>query len=422
MRIQYFSIIAIVIALINTPDIHAEKISETKGKLLIVGGALSADNESVYRAFIDHLPSKQSQIAIIPVASGKPVKNADTFKENLMRYGFSQDKIAVVPLAVKDDPTTEYNEKLWSENANNPKIIEALEHADGFWFVGGDQMRIVDSLRSHPKRPSKLLTLLQKKLHLGAIIGGTSAGAAMMSDPMIAAGDSFATLTQKPAKHYKGMASQNHGRLYLHHGLGFFPYGLVDQHFDRKGRLGRLVRALTETDVVMGFGVDEDTGMLVELATGNVSVVGSGNVVIVDTKNALTKRMPFLIRDASISVLSPSDQYNLENQRVSIQGKASSTIGNEYSNSDIYQGAGMALGNQRLAQLLGYELIDNAASKEVKRYSFIETGDGFVYHFRQTEKSNGFWRYISGTKEQYTIVNVELDIQPVQVNIKTIDQ
>ncbi|NRA43187.1 MAG: cyanophycinase, partial [Pseudomonadales bacterium] len=401
-----------IFLLAMAPHLHA-----AKGKLLIVGGALGADNQSVYQAFINNLPSAESKIAIVPAASGKPVTNANKFRQDLIRYGVSAENIFILPLAVRDDPNTKFDESSWRDNAAQPALARQLQDIDGFWFVGGDQMRILDSLLDKPKQPSRLYKAMLQRLNDGALIGGTSAGAAMMSHPMIAAGDSFSALSSVPAEHYYGMESQEYGALYLHHGLGFFPYGIIDQHFDRKARLGRLIRSLSETGIDKGYAVDEDTGMLIDLHKNTLEVVGMANVTIVNAKQAQFSNKPFSAKNLSLSLLAPGDRYDLSNDKLIKNDDTASTVGNEYASGEPHQGAGLALPNHRLDQLLGYELLDNAKSEEVRRYSFLENGKGFRYRFRQVKDSDAYWRYRSGARDQYTILGVKMDIEPVSVAI-----
>lgn len=189
-----------------------------------------------------------------------------------------------------------FDESTWRDNGYQPALAEQIERFDGFWFLGGDQMRIGESLRRMPDQDSPALAAMRRVLARGGVIGGTSAGAAMMSDPMIAGGDSFNALRLAPASYAERTEGSDGGRLYLHHGLGFFPYGLVDQHFDRRARLGRLVRALIETGVGMGFAVDEDSAMLVDLARGGLTALGSATVTVIDVRGAAWQRNPFAVR------------------------------------------------------------------------------------------------------------------------------
>ncbi len=241
----------------------------------------------------------------------------------------------------------------------------------------------------------------------------------MMSSPMIAAGDSFSSLTVEPAEHYAGIETQEKGQLYLHHGLGFFPFGITDQHFDRRARLGRLVRALAETGRDFGYAVDEDTGMLVDLDTHHLTAVGSGNVTVVNASAASFERSPFSAENVVLSVLASGDRYSIRDLAV-VNPSGDATIGNEYFSSRAFHGAGIALGNPRLDQLLGSELMDNDRNTTIRRYNFVEDGSGFMYTFSTTDNSRGFWSDAEGSLDRYTVENIRLDITPVEISV-TVD-
>lgn len=235
-----------------------------------------------------------------------------------------------------------------------------------------------------------------------------------MSTPMIGAGDSFASVVEEPAEHYEGIETQERGQLYLHHGLGFFPYGITDQHFDRRARLGRLVRALAETDVRAGYAVDEDTAMLVSFESREITALGSGTVTIVDASRAMFNEAPFAASNVEISILSDGDRFSLDDDVVT-HTAGDPTADNEYYSSTAYHGAGMALGSARLDKLLGSELADNSRNDVIRRYSFLESGEGFMYRFSKTEDTRGFWNDGGGSEDRYTVENIRLDIVPVEI-------
>ena len=387
------------------------------GNLVIVGGALSSDTESIYRAFIDGRPARRPAIAIIPAASGKPSDSAAAFKRDLVRYGVDEELIQVLPIAIRDDSTTpELDESQWKDNGHDELLADAIERFGAFWFVGGDQIRITDTLLPAEDRPSVVLTAIREQHRRGAVIGGTSAGAAVMSSPMIGAGDSFAALTVEPANHYAGVETQERGQLYLHHGLGFFPFGITDQHFDRRARLGRLVRALAESGIQHGYAVDEDTAMLVDFASREITAIGSGNVTIVNATSASFQDEPFGARNVSLSILSAGDRFSVEQGAV-VHTSGEPTNGNEYFSSEAYHGAGIALGNSRLDALLGSELADNSHNEVIRRYNFLESGSGFMYRFGKTAHTRGFWSNAGGSEDRYTVENIRLDIVPVRISI-----
>jgi len=385
------------------------------GKLLIVGGGLSDDTHAIHQAFLDALPSPDSKVAIVPLASSNPVRSANSFKKELLLLGAESNNIRVLRLAMVDDKSTAADESLWAKNAWNLTLAAELQEVDGFWFVGGDQMRIIEALQPQPNEVSPVLKTLRLRLQDGAVIGGTSAGAAIMSQPMVAAGDSFSALTLPAAKHYSGLESQEQGQLYLHHGLGFFPYGIIDQHFDRKARLGRLARTLAQTQTSIGYGVDEDTAMLVDLDNHQFEVVGHGNVTVLDSANADFSEQPFSAHNLQLSVLGSGDRFDLQKRQL-LPTEAQATIGKEYADDHPVQGAGLALPNARLSQLLGYQLLDNAGATQIDRYSFDASGAAVRYRFRQQKNSQGYWRTV-GSADLYGISQVAFDIEPVNIKI-----
>jgi cyanophycinase len=243
------------------------------GSLLIVGGALRDDNAAVHKALIEAL-LPDGPLVIIPAASGRPARSAAGFSNSLQAYGLGPGRIEVFRLAVRDDSdTTDVDESQWAKNAWDKDKVADVEDAAGFWFTGGDQTRITQTLLGPEGKESPLLQLIKKRLAAGAVVGGTSAGAAIMSKDMIAGGVSFTALLEPLASAYTESEDQDGGRLYLSRGLGFLASGIVDQHFDRKARLGRLVRALAATEQQRGFGIDEDTALFIKLGSERARVL-----------------------------------------------------------------------------------------------------------------------------------------------------
>lgn len=399
------------------------KSSAGAGSLLIVGGALRSDNAAVYRAFIEGMPKQFPDVAIVPAASGRPNHYAQQFLADLRSHGF-EGEVRILPIAVKDDKSTEaIDESEWLNGGRDEAVARSLQGVGGIWFVGGDQTRITRTLLDERGGDTPVLAAIREQLAKGAIVGGTSAGAAIMSHTMIAAGDSLSALTLPGVDTYQGMESQESGQLLMSRGLGFLPVGVVDQHFDRKARLGRLVRALGNVAGAgeqLGFGVDEDTAILVDLDAASMKVLGAGTLVVADARGAnfADAQEDFAARDLRVSVLSHGDSYHWRERRVEASG--GETQGNEAFGYRAAQGAGIALANPRLDQLLGFSLLDNSETRELRRYAFDDqTGKGVLFRFRQDDQSRGFWSYGSGTKDQYSVIDVALDIEPVSVAVST---
>ena len=283
-------------------------VQAENGRLLIVGGGLSLDNEAVYQAFIDNRPEDMPGIAIIAAAAPDPASRAATFAGELMFYGVSPDTITIVQIALIDDPDTpDVDESAWASNADNAEEIAKIENAGAIWIAGGDQLRLNQLLLQPDGSDSPMLAAIRARLETGAIIGGISAGAAAISSPMIARGDAFGALFS-PAEE---SPSESDGRLALMTGLRLFSPFIVDQHFCQRGRLGRLARATMDQPQAarIGIGVDEDTALLVNLADRNASVIGRGAMTLLDGRRAAVTSNGFA--DMELTRLHDGDGINL---------------------------------------------------------------------------------------------------------------
>lgn len=138
-----------------------------------------------------------------------------------------------------------------------------LERCAAVFFVGGDQLRITSLLGG-----TAFHQALRGQWDKGLIIAGTSAGASMMSSTMIVEGFAQAP----PSRAVVRMAA----------GMGLWDNVVIDQHFTQRGRIGRLLAAVAQNPAVLGVGIDEDTALLVDLNTQNMTVYGSQNVTILD--------------------------------------------------------------------------------------------------------------------------------------------
>lgn len=205
-----------------------------------------------------------------------------------------------------------------------------LQRLDGIFFSGGDQARHLESLLSRGpsgdgRRPSTQLQLLQERYRAGRmVVAGTSAGDAVQSGgtwqgrpvPMIGGGESLAALSKgfAPGRGPAVEGSELSGTFYREGGLGFFQFGPLDSHFSIRAREGRLVRLVVDSGLHYGFGVDENTALIVGLPCpdGNttMTVMGEGGVFIVDARNAVCMSAsgePFDMRGARIHYVTAGD-------------------------------------------------------------------------------------------------------------------
>ncbi|MCM3151387.1 cyanophycinase [Priestia megaterium] len=390
-----------------------------KGNLLIAGGALGSSNSSVYNKFINLAGGKQAKIGIVPAASTK-FDSSNQFKSDLIKYGVKAENIEILPISNHDFKGTSENESTWKTNMNSDKLAQKVKGLTGIWFVGGDQTLITGSLRNENGSDSKVLQAIWDTYKKGAVLGGTSAGAAIMSNTMLAGGDSYGALSYGFTDTYDDMTQQEQGPAYLEKGLGFFQYGLVDQHFDNKARLGRLIATAYEkgNKNQLSYGIDEDTAMVVNNKEKQIEVVGRGGITLVDLAKVQTNdKFPSDYKNIVISCITPGDKVNITTKEIVINPAKTSTRKNEYYSEKVGPNTGLFSPHGVLRKFLAYDLIDNAQSKEIKSYAFNQN-KGFELTFRKSPESNGYWAYTDGQKDDYSIVKVALDIKPIKVAIK----
>jgi cyanophycinase len=295
---RYFSIWCAALLMLAAP-------ARGEGPLVIVGGGLADDNDAVFAAFLEALPAPDAAIAIIPAASGVPVQSAAAFAAQLERRGVAPARIRVIRLAVEDDPATPEDESRWAGHGDEAGEAARLAGVGGVWFTGGDQARIMATLLRADGRETAMLTAIRAAHRQGAVIGGTSAGAAIMSDPMIQQGD---PLSLVPG------AGEGREPILTGPGLGFLRRFLVDQHFGERARLPRLtaaLRAYPPQDRI-GLGIDEDTALVIAPDQQAARVVGRGHVTFLDARAAeFGRAAQFAVRGAVVEIVSADGTIDL---------------------------------------------------------------------------------------------------------------
>ena len=218
-----------------------------RGYIIPIGGAeKKTTGRNILKRFVSLAGGSRARIAIIPTASEEPGTGP--------RYEEVFRKLRVKELAVLPFDTR--------RECEDRESLEILSNATGVFLTGGNQLRLATTLGGTPV--AKQLRLMNAG---GVHIAGTSAGAAFLSEHMIAYGREGATPTS-------GMVS-------LSPGLGLTNRLIVDQHFRERDRLGRLLTALSFNPFAIGLGLDEDTAAFMS-PDETIEVVGSGGITIVD--------------------------------------------------------------------------------------------------------------------------------------------
>jgi cyanophycinase len=179
--------------------------------------------------------------------------------------------------------------------------VKLLDDVQGVFFSGGDQLRITSQIGDTP-----ITRRIQEIFQSGGVIGGTSAGASVMCETMLVRGTS--------------RESHRIGDLHLAAGLGLIHDVIIDQHFAERGRMGRLLGAVAQNPRLLGIGIDEDTGIVVE--GSDFGVIGSGAVYVVDGEGVTSSNIAeekddrtLSIYDVRLHVLSAGDRFDLPSRR-----------------------------------------------------------------------------------------------------------
>ncbi|WP_392542049.1 cyanophycinase [Oryzobacter telluris] len=261
----------------------------TTPTLFVIGGAEDrVGKASLLRHFLKLCGGRRSTIVVIPTASSFQDEVGASYTEVFTRLGASSVTIV--------NPATR-------EEAHDPELVAAIDAATGVFMSGGSQLRLSQLLPGTP-----LGDALHRAHDRGCVVGGTSAGASIVSDFMISMGDEGVTPRQR--------ASQ------VTAGLGLLRGVVVDQHFDQRARYGRLMSVIAPSPHLLGVGIDEDTAMVVSDGR-EFEVRGSGAVFVLDCTTARTDAAdaragaPVLVSGAIVHTLPAGSTFDLVQRRLS---------------------------------------------------------------------------------------------------------
>ncbi|MEM1211611.1 MAG: cyanophycinase [Planctomycetota bacterium] len=261
------------------------------GRLVIVGGALDPEHEAIYRSFLQGV-DESAKVGVVPLASGVPERSGPLTVQDIQQY-------TTKPARIFDTKLTNNR----PAEAGTRAMAKRLAECGALWFTGGDQSRITNAMRPETgDTPSyhAVLGILKR----GGTIGGTSAGAAMMSRHMITGGSSRDAMLLGANKGYD-VPGVGYGQ-----GMALLPLGLVDQHFLRRGRFGRLLVATGHHGERFGIGISENRALAVELDTLSATAVGDEAVTLIDLKDAMHSNHRW--SNIRVSLLSDGDGFDLK--------------------------------------------------------------------------------------------------------------
>lgn len=258
-----------------------------RGFIVPIGGAEDKEGAAnILRKFIEVAGGKSARIVIIPTAS--TLEDTGRRYEKLFRK-LGADEAKSLPFASRDD-------------AGKGEWLEYIEKANGIFVTGGNQLRLTTILGG-----TAVAKAIRRANARGVAVGGTSAGAAILSEHMIAYGAEGHT--------------PHAGAVSLVPGFGLTNRIIIDQHFRQRDRLGRLLTALAYNPFAVGIGLDEDTAAFID-HTKKITVVGAGAITIVDASElshssiADTKEgKPVCMTNVRLHVLVDGGTFDLETRR-----------------------------------------------------------------------------------------------------------
>ncbi|MDI1431084.1 MULTISPECIES: cyanophycinase [Polyangium] len=232
----------------SAPDAHGKDGHLQRGPLIAIGGAEDkVGARNVLREVVRHAGGpKQARIAVFPTASSIPTELAGTYEAIFRELGAD---VHVVRIESRSD-------------GEDPRILALVKEMTAVFFTGGDQGRIVTMLGG-----TELARTIRRAHRSGCVVAGTSAGASVLCDHMIAQGK-------------KGYAPRRE-LVMLAPGLGLTRKLVIDQHFAQRHRIGRLFSAVAMNPFLIGVGIDEDTAIVLR-SDKKMDVIGRGTVTIID--------------------------------------------------------------------------------------------------------------------------------------------
>lgn len=227
-------------------------------------------------------------IAVIPTASSIPDEVSKNYLEAFNKLGC--ENIHILDIRSRED-------------SEKPEYLEVMKKADCVMFSGGDQSNIVKYIDG----TSLDRIIRHKYIHESFVIAGTSAGAMCMSEEMITGG---------------GQEAFTKGATLMGKGMGFSPHFIIDSHFIRRGRFGRLAEAVSKFPLCVGIGLAEDTGLVIKEGH-ECEVIGSGMVILFDPRNIVHNNRdmvdegsPMSLTNLKVHILANGDKLDIKKRRI----------------------------------------------------------------------------------------------------------
>jgi cyanophycinase len=221
------------------------------GPVMVIGGAEDRfRDKQILARFVKFAGGSEGNVVVISTASSLGDEATQRYRELFTDLGIPR----VTGLRPEE-----------RDEADDPAVVEPLREATGVFLTGGNQSRLTQVVGG-----TRLGDGIANAHDRGAVLAGTSAGASAMASHMVAFGQSGSTPKNRMVQ--------------LSAGLGILQGVVIDQHFEQRGRIGRLLALVAQSPALLGMGIDEDTCAIVH-ADKTLNVIGKGAVTIVDGRN-----------------------------------------------------------------------------------------------------------------------------------------
>ncbi len=256
-----------------------------EGTLVVIGGN---EQKEGHRPILELIAKRAvaGKLLVLTIASEEP-------EEQWARYQKTFKELGV--------PHLEQFDARSREELLEQSRPETLDEGTVVFFAGGDQMKITSKFGGTP-----LCDRMREIYAQGALIAGTSSGASVMAEVMMAAGESESS-------------KQGQESVRLAPGLGLISGVIIDQHFAERGRMGRLLGAVAQNPRLLGVGIDEDTALVFQ-GHEKAAVIGSGAVYIIDgrsithTNSSENENEAISVFGTTVHVLSSGDRFDLRDR------------------------------------------------------------------------------------------------------------
>lgn len=379
-----------------------------KGYAVAIGGALKGDNDEVWGRMVELAGGRGARFVVFATASDNPEQSGRRVVDLLQRRGAVAEHIPVAPQLKWVD---------LDKAVRDESLLETVRAAQGIFFAGGSQDRIVDTLNPRGEA-TPMLEAIWDVYRRGGVVAGTSAGAAIMSTVMFR--DALNVIDV--------MKGQLRDGKEVDRGLGFVgPEVFIDQHFLKRGRFGRMIPLMLAKGYKLGLGVEENSAAVVH--GDEVEIIGGKGAMLVDLAGVRTdpKVTALNLTGAKLTYLDRGDRVRLSTREVTpsprkLSGERldpnSPGYKPEFNTQPFFVDM---LGDSIISNAMAF-LIDSS-QRELRGLSFDPKAPpsdpladlGFSFRLYKGPDSLGWYSDVQGADE-YTVANLYLDISPVRMS------